>query len=321
MRRAGNWVPALAGAIAVGAAGAAGSPAAVQDPPACTAAQLAGTREGIPVKIQDPSDPYFLGPEATLATLVTGRRYAAVVDETQATREGTATLGYSAPVTGSVRVTGPAGLALTPMTTRSTDFYAFKAPAPGPLRFQATWQQEVEDRISGATVICSAAATLDVAVVAPKLVLTRARFVYVYGQGDAGFELRVLNQTPADPRPVTALLRVRPGIATAPPATGRATKSITFNPLHMGSYSRVLYVHGPLRLEFGAESTNGGASVQVDPGGNFPFGTQLRFGFSVELRQGGRSVGGMRSGVVCNRVQLATHSEARCSHPGFAARP
>jgi hypothetical protein len=217
-------------------------------------------------------------------------------------------------VTGSVRVTGPAGLALTPMNKSFTDFYVFKAPAPGPLRFQATWQQEVSDRTSGATVICSAAATLDVLVVAPKLVLTRARFY-----GGYRFEVRVLNQTPPDPRPVTALLRVRPGIATAPPATGRATKSITFNPLHMG-ISSVVY-DASLKLHFGAESTNGGASVQVDPDGNFPFGTQLRFGFSVELRQGGRRVGGMRSGVVCNRVQLATHSEARCSHPGFAARP
>jgi|GEM_PF-4189490 len=313
MRRAKNWVPALAGAIAVGAAGAAGSPAAVQEPPACTAAQMAGTREGIPLLIQDPSDESF--PEINaLATLVTGRRYAAVVDETRATREGTATVGSSVPVTGSVRVTGPAGLTLTPMNKSLTHFYAFKAPAPGPLRFQATWQQEVSDRTSGTTVICSAAATLDVLVVAPKLVLTRARFY-----GGYRFEVRVLNQTPSDPRPVTALLRVRPGIATAPPATGRATKSITFNPLHMGSPSVVYYAS--LKLHFGAESTNGGASVQVDPDGNFPFGTLLRFGFSVELRQGGRRVGGMRSGVVCKRVQLATHSEARCSHPGFAARP
>jgi len=156
---------------------------------------MAGTREGIPLLIQDPSDESFPDINA-LATLVTGRRYAAVVDETRATREGTATVGSSVPVTGSVRVTGPAGLTLTPMNKSLTHFYAFKAPAPGPLRFQATWQQEVEDRTSGATVICSAAATLDVAVVAPKLVLTRARFVYVSGQGDAGFELRVLNQTP-----------------------------------------------------------------------------------------------------------------------------
>jgi hypothetical protein len=84
--------------------------------------------------------------------------------------------------------------------------------------------------------------------------------------------------------------------------------------------SSVVY-DASLKLHFGAESTNGGASVQVDPDGNFPFGTQLRFGFSVELRQGGRRVGGMRSGVVCNRVQFGGHSEPRCSHPGFAARP
>ncbi|MDX6514165.1 MAG: hypothetical protein QOE36_3669 [Gaiellaceae bacterium] len=306
-------IPALAGAIALGATGAAASPAALLDPPACTAAQMAGTRDGIPLMVQDPADEEF--PEAAaLASIVVGRRYAVVIDETLATRESTATEGSSVPVSGTIHVTAPPGLTLTPGTKDFTDYYAFKAPGPGPLGIVATWQQEVSSVGSRTNVICSASATLDVKVLATKLVAVRARFYEGYR-----FEVKVLTQSPADPRPVTALLRVRRGVAKVPAASGRVAAKVTFNPLHMG-VPTVAY-RASLKLHFGAESVNGGASVQVDPDGNFPRGTQLRFGFSLELRQGGKRVGGMRSGVICNRVQFNGYSQPRCSHPGFAPRP
>lgn len=305
---------ALPVALAAVAAVTTGSSAAVLEPPACTPSQLAGTREGIPLKILDPSSESFPDSDTSLATLVTGHRYAAVIDETRATRESTATEGSSVPVSGTVRVSAPSGLALTPATKDSTDYYVFNAPAPGTLRIQAMWQQEVSGVRSSASTICSATAALDAAVVAPNLVVTTARFYAGYR-----FEVRVRNRPPADPRSVTALLRVRRGVATPPPASGRVASRVSFDPLNPGAPS-VAY-RSALKLHFGAESDNGGVSVQVDPDGNFPHGTQLRYGFSLELRQGGRRVGGMRSGVVCRRVQFNGYSQPRCTHPGFTARP
>jgi hypothetical protein len=55
-------------------------------------------------------------------------------------------------------------------------------------------------------------------------------------------------------------------------------------------------------------------------------GTSSRFGFSVEVRQGGKRIAGMRSGAICHdrlfrRSDGATRHRATCRHPGFAARP
>jgi hypothetical protein len=118
---------------------------------------------------------------------------------------------------------------------------------------------------------------------------------------------------------VTAILRVRRGVAVPPPASGGAAAQRGFNPLRPSSPNVVYY--GALKLHFGIDTDRDRALVRVDPDGNFPRGSLLRFGFSVELRQGGRRVGGMRSGVVCKRVQIGGASQPRCSHPGFAPRP
>jgi hypothetical protein len=322
----------LAGVNFASAGGQTGLAAAAQDPPPCTAEQMAGTRQGIPLMINDATVEGF--PDLnndTLATLIAGGRYGAVVDTSRATRERTDTDGPSAPVEGSVRITAPAGVALTRTGDKYTEAYLFTAPGPGPLRFQATWQQEVSgSRSSDPTVTCSAAAALDVITVARKPVLTSARFHADHGIGGAWFEALVLNQTPPDRGRVTAVLRVRPGVASAPAATGRATKSLTFNSVDLGVCCPLTtYVRAPLRLRFEVESGAGGARVVVTPGIDgltFPVGKQLRFGFSLELRQAGHRVGGMRSGAVCTRVQISNrrqgrHTEMRCDHPGFAARP
>lgn len=323
----------LAGVNVAGAGGQTGLAAAAQDAPPCTADQMAGTRQGIPLMILDPTEQGFPDLSDSLATLVAGGRYAAVVDTSRATREGTPTDGSSVPVRGSVQITAPAGVALTRTGDTYTESYSFTAPAPGPLRFQATWQQEVSGpppRSSNPTVTCSAAAALDVLAIARKPVLTSARFHADHGIGGAWFEALVLNQTPPDQGRVTAVLRVRPGVASAPAATGRATKSLTFNSVHFGVCCPLAtYVRAPLRLRFEVDSAAGGATVVVTPGIDgltFPVGRQLRFGFSLELRQAGHRVGGMRSGAVCTRVQISNrrqgrHTEMRCDHPGFAARP
>lgn len=304
-----------AGAIGLATGAAAGPIAVAQAPPrACNAEDMAGTRNGVPLKMQDPAADGFPRTEETVARLVSAHRYAAVIDESLATREATPTKGSSSPVTGSVLVTGPTGLALARKTKGSTVFYAFKAPAATRLRFQVTWQQEVSSTPGSPVEICAAAAPFDISVVEPKLVRTRARFV-----GGYRFALFVLNQSPPDARPVTAILRVRRGSPVPPPASGRAASTVTFNPLQVRSRGVIYY--GALQLHFGVEGSNSGATVRVDPDGNFPPGTQLRFGFSVELRQGGHRVGGMRSGVVCRRVRIRDHTEPRCKHPGFAARP
>lgn len=307
-------VVTVAGADTLGASGATRATAAVRQAP-CTAADLAGTESGIPLMIQDPANESFPDSSDSLATLVTQHRYAAVVDESRATRFATATVGESVPVEGSVHVTGPSGLTLTPATKDFMTYYKFTAPAPGPLRLQATWQQDVTTYSPRpTTVTCAASAALDASVLAPKSVTTHARFYEGYR-----FELRVVNATPPDTRPVTALLRVRRDVATPPSAKGHVAARVTFNPLR--AFDPSVAYRGSLKLHFGAESENGGVSVQVDPDGNFPRGTLLRLGFSVELIQGGRRVGGMRSGVVCRRVQFAGHSEPRCTHPGFAQQP
>jgi hypothetical protein len=341
-----RWLPVrmfLPAALAVGlglaglnfadAGGPTSLAAAAQDLPPCTAEQMAGTRQGNPLVILDATEEGF--PDLnndSLATLVAGGRYAVVVDTSRATREATPTDGSSVPVQGSVQITAPAGVGLTRTGDKYTEAYSFTAPAPGPLRFQATWQQEVSGppRSSDPTVTCSAAAALDVLAVARKPVLTSARFHADHGIGGAWFEALVVNQTPPDQGRVTAVLRVRPGVASAPAATGRATKSLTFNSVDLGVCCPLAtYVRAPLRLRFEVDSAAGGARVVVTPGIDgltFPVGRQLRFGFSLELRQAGHRVGGMRSGAVCTRIQISNrrqgrHTEMRCDHPGFAARP
>ena len=74
----------------------AGSTAAAQAAPrACTADDFAGTKTGIPLKLMDPAIGDFPDNGPTVTRPSSGHRYAAVVDDTLATREQTTTKGSS----------------------------------------------------------------------------------------------------------------------------------------------------------------------------------------------------------------------------------
>jgi hypothetical protein len=79
------------------------------------------------------------------------------------------------------------------------------------------------------------------------------------------------------------------------------------------------------RIIFAVRSGRSGSlDVEVSPA--IERGDAIRFGFSVEVRQGGRAIAGMRSGAICrdrffHRSDGATRHRATCRHPGFAQRP
>jgi hypothetical protein len=137
------------------------------------------------------------------------------------------------------------------------------------------------------------------------------------------FFLHLAPQRPVDPRPVTIAFRMATGRTSPPSLRTKPLRHSTIRPL-VHPLPRGGYIPSR-RIIFAVDGgPHGGVDVEVSP--SIFRGASIRFGFSVEVRQGGRRIAGMRSGAVCrdrffHRSDGATRHRATCTHPGFAARP
>ena len=133
---------------------------------------------------------------------------------------------------------------------------------------------------------------------------------------DDEFRIRVTpGADPEDPTPVYVVLRVRGGTTRPPslrarPALKRRVDAVlSFRRNNLGLDSESI------------GSTDNGAIEEIVVGLD-PFvgpGRTVRFGFSIEIVQGGRRLGGMRSGAICSiRFSSRAHRYYRgCSPVGF----
>jgi uroporphyrinogen III methyltransferase/synthase len=214
----------------------------------------------------------------------------------------------------------------------SNDFrggYQFTAPRAGSVTFTVTWIQQLQAQSGDSAGECTATATITLPVFALKQArvslvrYVRHRVVRVTGGFAVSDDLFQLAVTPAaepiDPAPVYVVLRVRRGLARAPSATGRVFRRVRLNSLHTirgaGLSVDDLAVEGP------NDTFRPGLTVGLDP--FVQQGRTVRFGFSIEIVQGGRRLGGMRSGAIC-RIAFSSRANRhyrKCAPIGFAKHP
>jgi hypothetical protein len=117
---------------------------------------------------------------------------------------------------------------------------------------------------------------------------------------------------------VYVVLRVRAGRALAPSANAPPFKRVRLDKLHSISKG------GLLLDDYTADGPGGTFRPGLTVGRTYfnQRGT-VRFGFSVEIVQGGRSLGGMRAGASCRFAfsSRAHRHYRRCAVVGFAKHP
>ena len=228
---------------------------------------------------------------------------------------------------GSVVVTGPPGVALTPISDSSSGRvdpnHQFTAPRASSFTLNATWVQELTATSGSSAGECTATATLTLPIFTLKpAVVSRGRFVRHrvlrrFLVSDDVFRIRVTpGGDPADPAPVYVVLRARGGTTTPP--------SLRARPVLKRKLSAVFDLGSRFPLSIDTEGVrevdNGEVTeVVVGLGAFVPQGRTVRFGFSVEIVQGGRRLGGMRSGAICAiRFSSRAHRHYRsCTPVGF----
>ncbi len=232
---------------------------------------------------------------------------------------------------GSIAVTAPAGVSLKelPETDSFRGGYEFTTPRASSLTFTVTWIQELQAQSGASAGECTATATITLPVFALKQArvsrvrYVRHRVVRVTGGFAVSDDLFQLAVTPAaepiDPAPVYVVLRVRRGRARAPSATGPVFRRVRLNSLHTirgaGLSVDDLAVDGPNDTFRPGLTVGLGSFVQQ--------GRTVRFGFSIEIVQGGRRLGGMRSGAIC-RIAFSSRANRhyrKCTPVGFAKHP
>jgi hypothetical protein len=166
--------------------------------------------------------------------------------------------------------------------------------------------------------VCAASQTFEIAVLVP----TAPRIKGSFSRGDdvfgSSFALKLTGKEPQDPAAIKVVMRARRGTTTPPSPTGKAFATFTFTPDGDGTFTSRA-VTRRLSRTFQADSTGDG--VKIFPYPNIAFGTTLRFAFSIEVLQGGRRIGGMRSGATCRRIQFRQRSAIRCRAVGLQQRP
>ena len=231
---------------------------------------------------------------------------------------------------GSIAVTAPAGVTLKelPETDSFRGGYEFTTPRASSLTFTVTWIQELQSQSGASAGECLATATITRQVFAFKqarvssVKFVRHRLSRVgsnFFMSDDIFQLLVTRASaPADPAPVYVVLRVRAGRALAPSANAPPFKRVRLDKLHSINT-------GGLLLD---DYTADGPGDTFRPGltvGRTYFNQRgtVRFGFSVEIVQGGRSLGGMRAGATCRFAfsSRAHRHYRRCAVVGFAKHP
>jgi hypothetical protein len=231
---------------------------------------------------------------------------------------------------GSIVVTAPAGVTLTekPETDDFRGGYEFTAPKAQSVTFTVTWIQELQNQSGTSAGECQATAQITLPVFALKqarvssvkflrhhLIRSGGNFV----MSDDFFQLVVTPAAaPADPAPVYVVLRLRAGRALAPSANAAPFKRIRLDKLHSIDKGGLLLdddsVEGP--GDTFRPALNVGRTY-------FKQRSTVRFGFSVEIVQGGRSLGGMRAGASCRFAfsSRAHRHYRRCAVVGFAKHP
>ena len=304
MRSALALAAITAALLAAGASTAGGARSAAP----CTAAQLAGVRT--PLVVEERGG-------ANVKSLRAGVGYRAVVVEELAIGG----IGWARD--GSFAVTGPPGLALKRVTAGGRTGWDFVAPRTGPVRLQVDWLQESRDD-PAQTCAASAAVTLPLAAAASLARVGAGRLTHPAAHAST-FVLPVLPAKLADRRPVTVSLRVRTGAADPAPSAGKPAATWRLLPEN-GRFTRAggnsdAWLR-PLSLHYSVETSAQGAVLfTVYPDPNIPFGKSFRFGLSLDVRQSGKLLGGMRAGATCRRLQQRGFSVVRCQATGLAQHP
>jgi hypothetical protein len=261
--------------------------------------------------------------------LVAGKRYVA---ETTIERAISTTYPPGSPYRqsrareGSVVVTGPPGVTLTPISDSSSGRldpnHQFTTPRASSFTLNSTWVQELTATSGLSAGECTASATLTLPIFTLKpAVVSQARYVRHRIRPllatDDEFRVRITpGGDPQDPAPVYVVLRARGG-TTSPP-------SLRARPLLKRKLSAVFNLgrSSPLSIDTEGigEVRNGSVEeVIVGLGAFVPQGRTVRFGFSVEIVQGGRRLGGMRSGAIC-RIAFSSRAHRHyrsCTRVGF----
>ena len=225
----GGAASALAAAAAIGALAA--PPAGADDPP-CTPAQTGGEPPPLTFSDEAGNGGWAAGEKGTI---IVGHRYYLSIND-----DARAPSGYQGRE-GSVRVSGPPDLELTPVRegTRTLG-YRFRVQRARAVHFDVTWTLESPDYPYPG---CTATGSLDYpAVEAHRARFVRARFhkakfrvdrrppFYASDVVDT-FRLDLARGgAPAETAPVRVLVRVRAGSARAPKARGPAAATITIRP-------------------------------------------------------------------------------------------
>jgi hypothetical protein len=315
-------VGALVSAMAVPAG------AAAQGMRACTPTDLSGTRTPFEVAA-DNAD------QTTADALALGKPYVVIlVQELAISRESGRNTGMR---DGSARVTGPPGLAIGERDDANSGrhVFAFTPTTEGTLHFDLAWVLEI-DKGRPTADACAASDVLDVPVRAKQRITTKASFLASPRANDArvpGYNLDLLLpprnglsfKDARDTSPVTVLIRLRRGTTTAPKPTGKATYKLTYR---YDSDSEFLKISGQgpnYVAKYFSNITWDSHSVQVGCNPNAPRGG-VRFAVSVDVRQGGQSVGGMRGGGICKSERYrdrdgAMRTRARVVKRSFAGKP
>jgi hypothetical protein len=264
--------------------------------------------------------------------LVVGRKYriARVIELAIGRYPDGSPYRQSSAKEGSIAVSAPAGVTLTelPETDSFRGGYEFTAPKGQSVTFTVTWIQELQNQSGTSAGECQATAQIT----RPIFALKQARVSSVkfvphrlsrvgrnFFMSDDVFQLVVTPAAaPADPAPVYVVLRVRAGRALAPSANAPPFKRVRLDKLHS------INTGGLLLDDYAAEGPGDTFRPGVTVGRTYSRQrSTVRFGFSVEIVQGGRSMGGMRAGATCRFAfsSRAHRHYRRCAVVGFAKHP
>jgi hypothetical protein len=305
------------------------APVARADDPPCTADQV-GTKPP-PVDFSDPADSQ--GTDLGRGPLAVGHAYILH------TNSETGANGWQLKQ-GSVRATGPPDVPLTDVGVSPGINFRFTPTRIGVLRFVVTWQLEGPIYPNPT---CTASATVDLSVATAGhasvsgVRFVRARFrlnrrTFEVDQPADWLTLTVKpGRKPLDLANVTILVRIRKGRAKPPAPRGRAAARFVIRTLANGTFGQSEGGADFDSLNSGVDLSDlargRGVSLRFNPGA-FQNRT-LRFGISIEVLQGSRRIGGLRSGLICRVRHKTFHVGANtvprrgvtCAHPGFRARP
>jgi hypothetical protein len=281
---------------------------------------------GSPARGQAPTRPCTVE-ELAQARLVDGHLEFKVVHPTEGVVEGrlrshTAygieVRGGSPVVDDSIRVSDPGGsLLVVPGAPLPT--FTLTTAGAGVLALTFAWDQEVQDARGNVTGRCTGSGVATLQVADPSLVRLRAQ------KGVDFLALIIkLGLAPQSNAPLVYELRVRKGRAAPPSLATKPLARLRFKAGQLGPGPSIDNTLFPI-VVFRTESISEGAAVVAHP---YPFdvGKHLRYGISIRAVQGGKVVGGVRSGVDCRYTLRAAPGggkayQVTCRYPGFAFKP